>query len=72
MITKRSITIKGHRTSVSLEQEFWDGLRTIARDRGQTIAALMADIDAQRGPEVNLSSAARVYALNWFRGTLLR
>ncbi len=72
MIQKHSISIRGHRTSVSLEKEFWDSLQTIARSRGQTFAALMAEIDEQRQPDVNLSSAARVYALGWFKQQSLR
>lgn len=59
---KRSLTIAGHRTSLSLEPEFWAALKLIAKRRGLTLAALMAEIDAARGQN-NLSSAARVYAL---------
>jgi predicted DNA-binding ribbon-helix-helix protein len=57
---KRSLAIAGHRTSISLEQPFWDGLRAIARERCITVAALVAAIDAVRG-EASLSSAIRLF-----------
>jgi predicted DNA-binding ribbon-helix-helix protein len=59
---KRSIAIAGHRTSVSLEPAFWLRLREIAEQRGATVAALVAEIDAQRSG-TNLSSAIRVFLL---------
>lgn len=62
-IVKHSLAIAGHRTSVSLEQAFWEGLKAIAAERGQSLAALVASIDAERG-EANLSSAIRVFVLN--------
>lgn len=61
-IRKRSITIAGHQTSVSLEEPFWDTLGRIAGARGTTVRALVAEIDAGRGP-ANLSSAIRVFVL---------
>ena len=60
---KRSLTIAGHRTSLSLEQEFWDELKKIAGQERKTIATLVSEIDAARG-ERNLSSAIRVWILN--------
>lgn len=65
---KRSLTLKGHRTSVSLEDEFWDALREIAAERKLTVAALSAEIDDARGMKSGLASAIRVYVLNWYRG----
>ncbi len=62
---KRSITIAGHATSVSLEPEFWDALRQIAVERRLSLAALITEIDRDRTG--NLSGALRVYALEWFR-----
>jgi predicted DNA-binding ribbon-helix-helix protein len=62
LVQKRSIAIAGHRTSVSLEAAFWDALKRIAAEDGLSLAALVAQIDAGRGP-ANLSSALRVYAL---------
>jgi predicted DNA-binding ribbon-helix-helix protein len=59
---KRSITIAGHRTSVSLEAEFWTALAEAAATRGLPVAALVAQIDEARGPR-NLSSAVRVFLL---------
>ena len=61
-IVKRSVAIAGHRTSVSLEAPFWDALTRIARERGQSVQALIAEIDSGRG-ENNLSSAIRCYIL---------
>jgi predicted DNA-binding ribbon-helix-helix protein len=61
-ITKRSVMIAGHRTSVSLEAPFWEALREIAAARGQSVQALVGAIDADRG-EQNLSSAIRVFVL---------
>jgi predicted DNA-binding ribbon-helix-helix protein len=57
---KRSLTIAGHRTSISLEEPFWDGLRAIALARAASIAALVSAIDTVRG-EISLSSAIRLF-----------
>jgi predicted DNA-binding ribbon-helix-helix protein len=65
-ITKRSVMIAGHRTSVSLEDPFWAALRQIAKDRGQSVQALIGAIDAGRDGQ-NLSSAIRVFVLTAFR-----
>ncbi len=59
---KRSLTIAGHRTSLSLEPEFWLELKKIAAKERKTIATLVSEIDAARG-ERNLSSAIRVWIL---------
>ena len=67
MIRKRSITIRGHRTSISLEEPFWEGLRTIAKHESRTIGSLITAIDRKRQPDGNLSSAVRIYVLNWYR-----
>jgi predicted DNA-binding ribbon-helix-helix protein len=61
-IIKRSVAIAGHRTSVSLEAPFWDALTRIARERGQSVQALIAEIDSGRGRN-NLSSAIRCHVL---------
>jgi predicted DNA-binding ribbon-helix-helix protein len=61
-VIKRSIMIAGHRTSVSVEQPFWDQLRRIADERGSSTAALIAGIDQGRKRQ-NLSSAIRVFVL---------
>lgn len=62
-VSKRSMTIRGHRTSISLEQPFWDELAAIARSRNMAVAALAAEIDAARGRDTNLSSALRLHVL---------
>ncbi|HWG03880.1 MAG TPA: ribbon-helix-helix domain-containing protein [Beijerinckiaceae bacterium] len=59
-ISKRSLVISGHRTSISLESIFWAALKQEATGRNQSIARLVGAIDAVRG-EANLSSAIRVY-----------
>jgi predicted DNA-binding ribbon-helix-helix protein len=64
---KRSLTIAGHRTSLSLEPEFWQVVQDIAKRRGLTPANLIAEIDATRG-SVNLSSATRVFVLKSLKG----
>lgn len=66
-VRKRSISIRGHRTSFSLEQPFLDELAAIAARRGMTVAALVADVDATRPRESNLSSALRVHVLEWLK-----
>ncbi|HDR29392.1 ribbon-helix-helix domain-containing protein [Rhodovulum sp.] len=65
---KRSLTLKGHRTSVSLEDAFWTAFREIATEKGVPINALAAEIDAERDMETGLASAIRVYVLNHYRG----
>ncbi|SLN11234.1 ribbon-helix-helix domain-containing protein [Pseudooctadecabacter jejudonensis] len=59
---KHSLTLRGHRTSVSLEPEFWDAFRAIAADQNKTINGLAIEIDEARG-DVGLASAIRVYIL---------
>ncbi len=60
---KRSFTIGGHKTSISLEAEFWTALKLAAAEDGVALAALVASIDKQRG-QSGLSSAVRVWLLN--------
>lgn len=59
---KRSVKIQGHSTSISLEEEFWEALRGLAKAQQRPLAALIAEIDRKRGRN-NLSSALRVYVL---------
>jgi predicted DNA-binding ribbon-helix-helix protein len=59
---KRSVTIAGHRTSLSLEPEFWTALREEAKSRGWSLARLIGEIDRHRAGR-NLSSAVRVFLL---------
>ena len=63
---KRSFTIAGHRTSISIEAPFWDALRQAAEAKRTTVAALVAAIDKERGAS-GLSSAVRIWVLNYFR-----
>jgi predicted DNA-binding ribbon-helix-helix protein len=65
-VSKRSIVIAGHKTSVSLEDEFWNSLKEIAGERGMTLAALVAAIDRNRH-HANLSSAIRLFVLGVYR-----
>lgn len=60
---KHSLTLKGHRTSVSLESAFWQAFQDLATTRGIPLNALAAEIDAGREADVGLASAIRVYIL---------
>lgn len=64
---KRSVTLRGHRTSVTLEPLFWQALKDIARERGLAVNALAAEIDSQRDLETGLATALRVHILEWYR-----
>jgi len=64
---KRSVTISGHRTSVSLEEEFWTALTEIAASTNQPLAQLVDDIDKRQGRGKNLSSALRLFVLAHYR-----
>jgi predicted DNA-binding ribbon-helix-helix protein len=64
---KHSLTLHGHRTSVSLEEPFWEALRTIAAERGQTLNQLAAEIDDARSGDEGLASAIRVFVLAFYR-----
>jgi predicted DNA-binding ribbon-helix-helix protein len=66
-LRKRSVAVAGHRTSVSLEPEFWDAIKEIAAVRGLSLNALIAEVD--RGRTGNLSSALRVFALKSLRAS---
>ncbi len=64
---KHSLTLRGHRTSVSLEEEFWHAFRDIAAAQGKPLNQLAAEIDEARGTRAGLASAIRVYVLQWYR-----
>jgi len=66
---KRSLTLKGHRTSVSLEDVFWAEFRNIAAKRNMHINALACEVDVERDVDVGLASAIRVYVLEEIRKT---
>lgn len=65
---KHSLTLKGHRTSVSLEAAFWEAFRDLARVRGLSLNELAAEVDAGREGDVGLASAIRVFVLRAFTG----
>jgi predicted DNA-binding ribbon-helix-helix protein len=69
LIVKHSVIIRGHKTSVSLERAFWNALKDIADQRGVTMAYLVSTIDADR-KHANLSSAIRLFVLDFYRNTL--
>lgn len=66
-VAKHSISIRGHRTSFSLEKPFMRELRRIALERRMPLAGLVAEIDSARAPESGLSSALRVYVLEYIK-----
>jgi predicted DNA-binding ribbon-helix-helix protein len=65
-VVKRSITLAGNKTPISLENQFWDGLREIARRENSAVCALIEQVDTDRTRH-NLSSAVRLYVLNYFK-----
>jgi predicted DNA-binding ribbon-helix-helix protein len=66
-VHKRSVTIRGHRTSYSLENAFQDELENVATARSMPLAALIAEIDESRPRDTNLSSALRLFVLETVR-----
>jgi len=69
-VVKRSIVIVGHKTSVSLEDAFWNGLKDIAKKYDMNLSDIVADIDSRRCYG-NLSSAIRLFVLEQARGQML-
>ena len=63
---KRSVTVAGHRTSVSLERAFWDGLQAIAAARGCSLNRIVTEVDRRRGA-AGLSGSLRVFVLDHYR-----
>ncbi len=68
---KRSVTVAGHRTSLSLEDEFWQALNQAAEEDGKTLTGLIAELDRSR-QQPNLSSAIRVWLLTRYQGKINR
>lgn len=68
---KRSLTLRGHRTSVSLEDAFWHAFREIAAAEDKPLNVLAAEIDEKRGIEAGLASAIRVYILQYYKDRVL-
>lgn len=71
LVVKRSVVLGGHKTSVSLEDAFWNSLREIARGRQMTLSALLAGIDSERNYG-NFSSAIRLFVLDFYRDQLTK
>ena len=69
-VVKRSVIIAGHKTSVSLEDAFWNGLKEIAGARDTTLTDLITAIDSERHRN-NLSSAIRLFVLDFYRNQIL-
>jgi predicted DNA-binding ribbon-helix-helix protein len=69
LVVKRSVVVAGHKTSVSLEDAFWKGLKEIAGKRQTSLSDLVAAIDSQR-QHGNLSSAIRLFVLDFYRAHL--
>jgi predicted DNA-binding ribbon-helix-helix protein len=65
-VVKRSIVVGGHKTSVSLEEAFWSGMKEISHERDSTLSELVGEIDRNR-QQGNLSSAIRLFVLDHFR-----
>jgi predicted DNA-binding ribbon-helix-helix protein len=65
-VVKRSIVVAGHKTSVSLEEAFWNGMKEISGRRNMTLSELVGEIDGNR-QQGNLSSAIRLFVLDHFR-----
>ena len=63
IMTKLSVSLSGHQTSISLEREFVDELQRIAEDKKKSVASIITEIDDTRAPGTNLSSAIRVWIL---------
>jgi len=65
-VGKRSVVVAGHKTSVSLEEAFWNGLKEISKLRDMTLSELIDEINGNR-PQGNLSSAIRLFVLDYFK-----
>ena len=65
-VVKRSVVVAGHKTSVSLEEAFWNGMKEISEERGMTLSDLVGEIDTKR-QQGNLSSAIRLFVLDYFK-----
>lgn len=67
---KRSLTLRGHRTSVSLEDEFWKAFRDIATEQSRGLNDLASEIDANRGTDTGLATAIRLFVLRHYQDKL--
>ena len=64
---KRSVVVNGKRTSMSIEQEFWETFRAIAASKGTGLSNLASEIAVAHGDQPNLSSGIRIFVLNYYR-----
>tara|TARA_Y100000589_G_scaffold330484_1_gene380235 strand:+ start:1589 stop:1798 length:210 start_codon:yes stop_codon:yes gene_type:complete len=67
LIKKKSVNISGHRTSISIEEQFWQVLKEISEYKKKSINSLIFEIDKKRNINTNLSSAIRLFVLNYIR-----
>lgn len=65
-VVKRSVVLNGHKSSVSVEEQFWTAAKEIAQSRDQTLSQLVSEIDASRA-HGNLSSALRLFVLVYYQ-----
>lgn len=69
---KRSLTLSGHRTSISLEEPFWQALNDISKEKDQTVTQIVSKIDRDRiNDDIGLSSAIRIYILEYYRNKFI-
>jgi predicted DNA-binding ribbon-helix-helix protein len=65
-VIKRSVVLLGRKTSISLEQPFWEAFKAIASEKGVTLSGLLEEIDSQRKRSCNLCSAVRMFVLSYY------
>ncbi len=67
MIIKKSVNISGHRTSISIEEQFWEVLKEISLYKKKSINSIILEVDRKRNINTNLSSAIRLFVLNYLK-----
>lgn len=70
-LRKHSVSIRGHATSYTLEDPFFEMIKEIAATREISVAALIAEVDGKRDRSINLSSALRLHVLDWLKSRML-
>lgn len=70
-LRKHSVSIRGHATSYTLEDPFFEMIKEIAATRELSVAALIAEVDSKRDRSINLSSALRLHVLDWLKSRML-
>ncbi|WP_139976220.1 MULTISPECIES: ribbon-helix-helix domain-containing protein [Brucella/Ochrobactrum group] len=71
-LRKHSVSIRGHATSYTLEDSFFELVEEIATERELSVAALIAEIDSKRDKSINLSSALRLHVLDWLKSRIVQ